>query len=218
MSQNRVRITGGNLRGSYVNFLEKSKIKPTKSYIREVVFNMIPINNNTKCLDLFAGSGILSFEAMSRGAAFCLMIEKNKAICKKLESEIKRLKVGVKKNPGPYCDVKEYDVENLFDSLPWYSNSSGINPLGQERLKNEYDVIFVDPPYDSNLLIETIKEITIYTFKANRYIFLEQSKKNYNPDVIEILKNTYNQSGNTYDILKNSSIGDVCYTIAKKRE
>ena len=79
MYKNKIKITGGILKGSYIEILDKkSQVKPTKSYIREVIFNTVLSVKNFHCLDLFSGSGILSAEAISRGADKITLIEKDK--------------------------------------------------------------------------------------------------------------------------------------------
>ena len=142
MYQNKVRITGGNLKGSYVNILNKaSKVKPTKSYIREVIFNTIPSVSKFHCLDLFSGSGILSVEAFSRGAKEITLIEKDKSVCKMIEKQFNLLKI---------------DKYNLLqgDVLEFLKKECTI----------QYDLIFIDPPYhqyDISKLLEKLIQIII---------------------------------------------------------
>ncbi|MEC9205755.1 MAG: RsmD family RNA methyltransferase [Pseudomonadota bacterium] len=188
MSQNRVRITGGNLRGSYINFLDKYKIKPTKSYIREVIFNTIPSVYNFHCLDLFSGSGILTAESFSRGANKFTLIEKNKNICKTIEKEFKRLNIDD-------CNLFEEDVLNFL----------------KNRCSDTYDLIFLDPPYHNTLLEKSLKLLQSSGFFINcSYLFFEQTKKDRKNFDFEALYDDWN-------VLKDLSIGEVSYTIAKKR-
>ena len=70
MPNNKLKITGGALNSRLLTFFNDDNLKPTKSYIRQSLFNIINIDNNMICLDLFCGSGILSAEAISRGVNF----------------------------------------------------------------------------------------------------------------------------------------------------
>ena len=64
MPNNKLKITGGALNSRLLTFFNDDNLKPTKSYIRQSLFNVINIDNNMICLDLFCGSGILSAEAI----------------------------------------------------------------------------------------------------------------------------------------------------------
>ena len=77
MKDFKLKITAGKLKSRLLSFDKNNLIRPTKSYIRELIFNVVKINETTKCLDLFAGSGILSAEAYSRGAKIILIADKN---------------------------------------------------------------------------------------------------------------------------------------------
>jgi 16S rRNA (guanine966-N2)-methyltransferase len=75
---NQVRIIGGSLRSRKVVFPDAEGLRPTSDRIRETLFNWLQFNlQGKRCLDLFAGSGILGIEALSRGAAYSLFIERN---------------------------------------------------------------------------------------------------------------------------------------------
>ena len=67
--KNSIRITGGNLKGKKIPFDFKSTLRPTSSKLREVLFNWLQFEiQDNQCLDLFAGTGALGFQAISRGA------------------------------------------------------------------------------------------------------------------------------------------------------
>ena len=77
--KNSIRITGGNLKGKRIPFDFKSSLRPTSSKLREVLFNWLQFEiQDNQCLDLFAGTGALGFEAISRGAKKTVFIESNK--------------------------------------------------------------------------------------------------------------------------------------------
>jgi len=184
----KIKITGGSLKSRIINFKETALLKPTKSFIRETIFNVISINNNTKCLDLFSGSGILSAEAISRGAKSSTLVENNSQTCDQIIKEFVNL------------NITNYKL----------INSDVINFL-KNTVNDYYDVIFLDAPYDSNITEECVNLLDNHNyFLNNTYLFLEQSKRNYNKNLINLVTKSHN-------LLKDLSIGDVSYTIARKR-
>src|SRR5258706_14001591 len=81
MTGNRVRIIGGKWRSRIVRFPPRPQIRPTPDRVRETLFNWLGQRlDGLACLDLFAGSGALGFEAMSRGAARVVMVESDRAV------------------------------------------------------------------------------------------------------------------------------------------
>jgi len=188
--KNKVRITGGDLKGSYIEITDKSsRVKPTKSYIREVIFNTIPSVENFHCLDLFCGSGILSAEAFSRGAKEITLIEYNNKNCRTIEKEFNRLK------------IEQYNLVES-DVLEFLNN----------KCSTTYDLIFLDPPYETDLLDKSLHSLEAYGFLRNcSYLFFEQHKNTNKKMELNIVKSDWL-------ILKDLSIGEVSYTIAKKRK
>ena len=107
-------------------------MRPTPDRVRETLFNWLaPIIAGARCLDCFAGTGALAFEALSRGASHCVLVEQNPVCADQLRTQSQRLgALGVE----VHCaDVRQW---------------LGGNP-------RQFDVIFVDPPFDSKLAAET---------------------------------------------------------------
>ena len=78
--KNTVAIIGGDWKRKKVNFSDKEELRPTLGRVRETLFNWLNQDlTSLSCLDLFAGTGALGFEALSRNARSCVMIEKNKS-------------------------------------------------------------------------------------------------------------------------------------------
>lgn len=125
---NRVRIIGGRYRRRLLGFPDGAGLRPTPDRVRETLFNWLGQDlAGWRCLDLFAGSGALGFEAASRGAARVVMVERNRAALAALEKN--RAELGAAA------------VEIVYaDALAW---------LGQNR--DLFDLVFVDPPFDSGL-------------------------------------------------------------------
>ena len=189
MKTNYLKITSGYLRSRKIEYFPNNDLRPTKSYIREVIFNVCRLEDNFNTLDLFSGSGILTLESISRGAQDCHLVESNKEACDKFLSECKKL-----------------NVENymLFHS--------DVFKFLQKEQSQDYQLIFIDPPYKDDCLSNVLDELFRRNFiKNNQYIYLEQDKKNKDKSVCEHLSTRYH-------IIKDLSIGDVSYTIAKKRD
>jgi 16S rRNA (guanine966-N2)-methyltransferase len=132
---NRVRIIGGTWRSRLVEFLDQPGIalRPTPDRVRETLFNWLGQTLQGKhCLDLFSGSGALGFEAASRGAASVVMVEKDRAAAAQIEKN--RVKLDASR-----CRVVNADV---------------IAFLGSHA--DVYDVIFVDPPFQSPVLADVL--------------------------------------------------------------
>jgi 16S rRNA (guanine966-N2)-methyltransferase len=124
-----IKVTSGKYRGRGVESPPRSKdIRPTTSLIRERIFNKfqayIP---NCRFLDLFAGSGIMGIEALSRDAAFVLAVEGDTAQCRAIRNSYAA--IGIPETEGK---VIAYDVKKLL-----------AMPCREEA----FDLIFMDPPY-----------------------------------------------------------------------
>jgi 16S rRNA (guanine966-N2)-methyltransferase len=134
---NQIRIISGRWRGKRVHFDDAPGLRPTPDRIRETLFNWLQTHIcHRTCLDLFAGSGILGFEALSRGAAHAVLIEANPLCYRTLCSTRHALN-------EPSCDIIQ------ADALEWIQHQSHW----------PYNVIFIDPPYQSNLLEPTLNAV-----------------------------------------------------------
>lgn len=125
----RVRIIGGAWRGRYLDVPQQPGLRPTPNRVRETLFNWLaPYLPGARCLDLFAGSGALCLEALSRGAARVTMVEKAPHVAAQLRANLARLNA---QGAEVVCvDALEY--------------------LG--RTAEPMDIIFVDPPFASDLV------------------------------------------------------------------
>ena len=134
MKTGSCRIIGGNWRGRKIKFDDAEGLRPTTDRIRETVFNWLqPYLYQSICLDLFAGSGVLGFEALSRGAAEVVFIESNKTIVNNVKKNIVQLKMS---------DVTIYNK----DALSWLPETN----------KNKcFNLVFLDPPFHSDLLVKS---------------------------------------------------------------
>src|SRR6187399_2662816 len=126
--RNRVRIIAGKWRSRIVHFPAAAQLRPTPDRVRETLFNWLGQRlDGLDCLDLFAGSGALGFEALSRGARRVVMVEKDRKVAEALRESARELGAG------------DLDVVNA-DALAWLAGA-----------RDRFDVAFVDPPYASEL-------------------------------------------------------------------
>lgn len=145
--QQTLRIIGGKWRGRKVSFIKeqvteanKGKIRPTPDRVRETLFNWLaPHVNQSRCLDLFTGSGILSLEALSRGADKVVMIDQLKDTIRNIESTLKQL--GEEKNKYQ-CIVA--------DSFKWIQSSDA----------EAFDIVFLDPPFQGKALYPVMQQLS----------------------------------------------------------
>jgi len=126
-----LRIIGGRHRGRRLRFPAGVAIRPTPDRVRETLFNWLqPRIVDSRVLDLFAGSGALGLEALSRGAAWVSFVEQDRRAAAAIESVAREWQEGA-------ADVA------CADALAWLGRSAGTAP---------FDIVFLDPPYDSALL------------------------------------------------------------------
>lgn len=121
---NTVRIIGGLWRSRILEFPDAADLRPTPDRVRETLFNWLGRDlTGLACLDLFAGSGALGFEALSRGAASVVMVEKNAAALAALRENARKL--GAANLTVVRGDALEF----------------------ARGARSRFDVVFVDPPY-----------------------------------------------------------------------
>ena len=154
----KLRITGGCLKGRNITLFKGGNARYTSSKVREAIFNLTGNISGCKILDLFAGSGSFTFEAMSRGAVFATCVEKDGDMAAVLQKNLSGLSI----DKG--CLVLNMDVRYAI-------------PFLCKRAYN-FDIIFMDPPYKKGLITETmvlLKNNVLYD--SNTIFILEYSKK-----------------------------------------
>lgn len=163
-----MRIISGEFRGRKIKVPDSKLVRPTTDRVRETLFNLL--NNRIdfdgiKVLDIYAGSGSLGLECLSRGAASVDFIEKNFVIYKNLEENIKSLKV------EEQCKI--YKMEAVrFSAL--YKNM-------------DYNLILADPPFFKDDIYNVVENI-----KQNKYLagdglmMIERSIQTKDKDIINL--------------------------------
>jgi 16S rRNA (guanine966-N2)-methyltransferase len=145
-----VRIIGGQYRRRLLDFPDSAGLRPTPDRVRETLFNWLGQDlPGWTCLDLFAGSGALGFEAASRGAGRVVMNERDRAALDALEKN--RVVLG----------AKQVDILRA-DALAWLANN-----------REAFDLIFVDPPFDSELATLVLADLAPH-LKSGGQAYVEQ--------------------------------------------
>jgi 16S rRNA (guanine966-N2)-methyltransferase len=125
-----LRVVGGSLRGRKWTFPDVPGLRPTPDRVRETLFNWLaPHIAGMRVLDLFAGSGALAFEALSRGAATATLVESDRAAATELRATAERF------------GLTEARIENI-DALAMLRAAAA----------GSHDLIFLDPPFAAGLL------------------------------------------------------------------
>ena len=133
-----LRIIGGMWRGRKLRFPPSPEIRPTPDRVRETLFNWLgPRLPGARCLDLFAGSGALGLESLSRGAAQVTFVERDGAAARELRARLSE------------WGASGGEVEHS-DALRFLSDPRSAG--GAEGARGPFDIVFLDPPFDSDLL------------------------------------------------------------------
>ncbi|ECE6725637.1 16S rRNA (guanine(966)-N(2))-methyltransferase RsmD [Acinetobacter ursingii] len=150
--KNQLRIIGGEWKRRVLPFASINGLRPTPDRVRETLFNWLMWDiPNATVLDVCTGSGALAFEALSRGASSVLMIEPDSTQAKILKQNIQLLN-------AQHCELKVATAQHI---LP--------------KLNQQFDVVFLDPPY----ALELWQELSILIdplLKDQAYIYVEADR------------------------------------------
>jgi 16S rRNA (guanine966-N2)-methyltransferase len=126
-----MRVIAGRLRGRRVDVPKGLAVRPTYDRVRESVFAIIgPAIDGARVLDLFAGSGVLAIESLSRGARSAVLVDTDPAAVAAIRKNAERLGIAGE------CEARRGDALGL---------------LARDALRERFDIVFVDPPYGSGL-------------------------------------------------------------------
>jgi 16S rRNA (guanine966-N2)-methyltransferase len=153
--RNSVRIIGGGWRGRRVNFPDIPGLRPTPDRVRETLFNWLQHDvAGARCLDLFAGSGALGLEALSRGAKELVFVEQSVAASRALQEQLTRL------GGAGAGRVVEMGAARFLRSVP-----------------QPFDIVFLDPPFGRGGLAEYVPMLDAGPWvKVGALVYLENQK------------------------------------------
>ena len=168
----RLRIVAGNWRSRLLEIARIEGLRPTSERIRETLFNWLaPTISGARCLDLYAGTGALGLEALSRGAGSAVFVEKSPIAAKRLQENIDLL------TGGP-------------------SGPKVIRGDAHDYLRNneaQFDIVFLDPPFAADVLDETCRLLAETGCLADgALVYLEEDRSRAEPTLPggwQVLKN-----------------------------
>jgi 16S rRNA (guanine966-N2)-methyltransferase len=133
MLKNQIRIIGGEWRSRQISFYDIPGLRPTPARVRETLFNWLQYDiPGSRCLDLYAGSGALGFEAASRGAKTVVQVEQDGNACRALHENVIKL------------NAKQIHIIQS-DAFRFLAESNTV----------PFDIVFLDPPFGLNLVAQT---------------------------------------------------------------
>lgn len=154
---NQVRIIGGSHRSRLIHFVDQEGLRPTSDRIRETLFNWLQERIfKSRCLDLFAGSGALGFEALSRGADHVQFVESSAVAAKAIQSNLHDF------------EFSRGQVK-LANAEQWLALAVEDTP---------FDIVFLDPPYADKKLLSICQQLAASScVQPGTLVYLENNSK-----------------------------------------
>ncbi|MBB67797.1 MAG: 16S rRNA (guanine(966)-N(2))-methyltransferase RsmD [Rickettsiales bacterium] len=181
-----IRIISGQWRGRKLPVLDAEGLRPTTDRNKETLFNwLMPYLNEAKCLDVFAGSGGLGLEALSRYALSCDFIELDKSASAQLKKNLALLTA----NNAQTASVHQGDALAI---LPTFSGKS-------------FDIMFVDPPFHKGLVAPTLSAIATNNLLSNDGVLYVEHEANLAPFSLP----------DHWQIIKEKRTSALCYYLIK---
>src|SRR5262245_27746419 len=147
---NRLRIIGGRWRGRRIEFPPLDAIRPSPDRVRETLFNWLQSHvAGARCLDLFAGSGALGIEALSRGAAHVTFVDREPQVGRHLTQTLRTLGADA-------ADIVVVDALRFLHGPP-----------------QPYDIVFLDPPFASGVLSQICAELARGWLAPTSHVYVE---------------------------------------------
>lgn len=175
----KLRIIGGEWRSRLVEFDGDTGVRPTPDRVRQTLFDWLaPVIEGTRCLDLFAGSGVMGMEALSRGARKVTFVETGRMQISLIHAALLHLKAD-----GRF-DLRQMDALSYL-----------------EITATRYNIVFLDPPFESGLLGRALERLPNILLPDNR-IYLEWAGK----------KKLQLPAG--FELLRGKQAGKVCFGLA----
>lgn len=145
-----VRIIGGRWRNTRIPVATRDELRPSGDRVRETLFNWLaPWLPGARCLDLFAGTGVLGFEALSRGAAHCTFVERDPRAVTALEALRDRL-------AADGADIRRADVREHLRGAP-----------------TPCDIVFIDPPFHQGLVADVLPRLAAGWLAPGARVYVE---------------------------------------------
>ncbi|MFP4609900.1 MAG: 16S rRNA (guanine(966)-N(2))-methyltransferase RsmD [Thiohalophilus sp.] len=181
--RNQFRIIGGQWRGRKLGFFPAPGLRPTPDRVRETLFNWLtPVIQDARVLDLFAGSGALGFEAASRGAAQVTLVDSHPRVVSQLQQNVRLLQ-------ATQMAVCQSEVLRYL-----------------ERTGEAYDMVFLDPPYQTRVLEDCFDRLEAGGWLTNEaWIYFEHDSHGPAPSLPA-----------NWQVQRNKQAGQVAYLLVRR--
>ncbi len=164
VANNEVRIIGGQWKGRKLKFPDRAGLRPTLGRVRETLFNWLaPRIDGARCLDLFAGSGALGFEALSRGAAGVTFVERDRRSAAAIRANV-----------------------TLLGAAARVVNSPAFRFVNADS--SRYDIVFFDPPFGDARAASLLPDLLNRHLTEDGVIYVEQSRRDALPTTGRVVK------------------------------
>ena len=160
---NQLRIIGGKWRSRRVPFVSAKGVRPTLDRFRETLFNWLMFDvEGARCLDLFAGSGALGLEALSRGAKDVVFVDDSPQVIRQIKENL--------------CALESKTGQTyLSDARAWLQN---------QKPDQTFDIVFLDPPFHSDLLPQACSLLETAGWLNQEALVYVESQPGFNCDAI----------------------------------
>lgn len=172
----KLRIIGGQWRGRQFTFPEVEGLRPTGDRIRETLFNWLSgYVAESRCLDLFAGSGAMSLEALSRGAASVTALELDRSAAKMIQSFANDL------------GANNIEVINT-NTLEWIAKDNSAEP---------FDIVFIDPPFAAEMVSQSVALLLRGGWlHSDSWIYIEADRRLPKPELpTGVIEHRFKEAG-----------------------
>ncbi|KTD64392.1 16S rRNA (guanine(966)-N(2))-methyltransferase RsmD [Legionella spiritensis] len=171
----QIRIIGGRFRGKKLDFPDVAGLRPTSDRVRETLFNWLMHEvRDKRCLDAFAGSGALGFEACSRGAGHVTFLEQFPKVFHHLKKTL------------PAFDCKNLEVIHT-DAIHYLQTND-----------SQFDIVFLDPPFASDCLHECMEILAMRAILVKGGLVYTESPVLFTPDTQKWRVIKSRQAGNVF--------------------
>ena len=164
-----MRIVGGSLGGRVLRAPAGAATRPTSEKVRQAIFNILPDPEGAHVLDVFAGSGALGIEALSRGAAHATFFETAKPALAAVKANLHDL---------------------ALDDRATVIAGDAVALAGRHAPPAPYRLVFIDPPYRSDLAVRAAQNLAPANLADDSVIVIEHDRRNAPPDELGSLLRT----------------------------
>ena len=187
-----MRIITGKARGVRLSTLEGQNTRPTSERAKEAIFSMLQFEIQGKqVLDLFAGSGQMGLEALSRGASSALLCDRSKEAIEVIRSN------ALKTRLAPMCEIICSDYATLLKSF---------------RRKKKFDLIFLDPPYAISAIPETLRMLLEYELLGKEATVVCETGS------VDDVFGVGNELNDRFEVLRQAKYGVAFVTVLRLKE